>query len=292
MNCSQSLSLLAAALAKAQLQIEPATKDATNPHFRSHYATLGSIWDACRGSLNTNGLSVIQMPVDASEGRVGLTTILMHSSGEFISETVSTRPAKDDAQGVGSALTYLRRYALGAFVGVTATEDDDGNAASRPPSAMPSASRPPAIPAWQPKAEAPSRPAAPPMAPKPSAAPTQPIAPPAAPKPPQATQAQPTGEYAFEETTAVIFYKSDDGIGKNGKPYTKHRIGWMCDGEKIYGTTFSATFGEIASYSKESGKEIRIGWELGQFGADIKLIEEIQYEPTQKEKINEEEIPF
>ena len=292
MNCSQSLSLLAAALAKAQLQIEPATKDATNPHFRSHYATLGSIWDACRGSLNTNGLSVIQMPVDASEGRVGLTTILMHSSGEFISETVSTRPAKDDAQGVGSALTYLRRYALGAFVGVTATEDDDGNAASRPPSAMPSASRPPAIPAWQPKAEAPSRPAAPPTAPKPSAAPTPPIAPPAAAKPQQATQAQPTGEFAFEETTAVIFHKSDNGIGKNGKPYTKHRIGWMCDGEKIYGTTFSATFGEIAAYSKESGKEIRIGWELGQFGADIKLIEEIQYEPTRKEKINEEEIPF
>jgi hypothetical protein len=216
----------------------------------------------------------------------------MHSSGEFISETVSTRPAKDDAQGVGSALTYLRRYALGAFVGVTATEDDDGNAASRPPSAMPSASRPPAIPAWQPKAEAPSRPAAPPTAPKPSAAPTPPIAPPAAAKPQQATQAQPTGEFAFEETTAVIFHKSDNGIGKNGKPYTKHRIGWMCDGEKIYGTTFSATFGEIAAYSKESGKEIRIGWELGQFGADIKLIEEIQYEPTRKEKINEEEIPF
>ena len=63
----------------------------------------------------------------------------------------------------------------------------------------------------------------------------------------------------------------------------------MCDGEKIYGTTFSATFGEIASYSKESGKEIRIGWELGQFGADIKLIEEIN---APRKDINDEEIPF
>ena len=62
MKHSESIALLAGALAKAQLQIEPASKNATNPHFRSHYADLASIWDACRGPLNTNGLSIVQCP--------------------------------------------------------------------------------------------------------------------------------------------------------------------------------------------------------------------------------------
>ena len=64
MKHSESIAALAGALAKAQLQIEPASKNATNPHFRSHYADLASIWDACRGPLNTNGLSIVQFPCD------------------------------------------------------------------------------------------------------------------------------------------------------------------------------------------------------------------------------------
>ena len=117
MKHSESIALLAGALAKAQLQIEPASKNATNPHFRSHYADLASIWDACRGPLNTNGLSIVQFPCDGDVGRTGLCTMLLHSSGEFISEVVTTRSQKDDPQGLGSALTYLRRYALAAVVG-------------------------------------------------------------------------------------------------------------------------------------------------------------------------------
>lgn len=132
MNRSESIAALAVALAKAQAAIKPAAKDAENPHFRSRYADLPSVWEACRKPLTDNGLSVVQMPVDAENGRVGLTTILLHSSGEFISSTVSTALTKQDAQGIGSALTYLRRYALSAIVGVVADEDDDGNAASRP----------------------------------------------------------------------------------------------------------------------------------------------------------------
>lgn len=132
MNQSESIKELAGALAKAQAKLRPAIKDSTNPHFKSKYADLGAIWEACREALTSNGLSVVQMPADSGEGRVALTTILLHASGEYISGTCSTRLQQDSAQGVGSALTYLRRYALAAMVGVVADEDDDGNAASRP----------------------------------------------------------------------------------------------------------------------------------------------------------------
>jgi hypothetical protein len=132
MERSESIKELAIALAKAQTAIKPAIKDSENPHFRSKYADLSSIWDACRKPLTDNGLSVMQMPVDAGDGRVALTTMVIHASGEFISSTVSTKLQKDDAQGVGSALTYLRRYALASAIGVVADDDDDGAAASKP----------------------------------------------------------------------------------------------------------------------------------------------------------------
>ncbi len=132
MQTSETITNLAMALAKAQAQIKPASKDATNPHFKSRYADLPAVWEACRKPLTDNGLSVVQMPVDAGEGRVGLTSVLMHSSGQYISSTVSTKLTQDSAQGLGSALTYLRRYALAALVGIVADEDDDGNAASQP----------------------------------------------------------------------------------------------------------------------------------------------------------------
>lgn len=133
---SDSIKELATALAKAQAAIRPAVKDSENPHFRSKYADLSSVWEACRKPLTDNGLSVMQMPVDAGDGRVALTTMLLHTSGEFISSTVSTKLQKDDAQGVGSALTYLRRYALSSAIGVVADDDDDGNHASRQPVAQ------------------------------------------------------------------------------------------------------------------------------------------------------------
>lgn len=131
MNRSDTITELAKALVKAQAAIQPAVKDKTNPAFRSRYADLSSVWDACRKPLTDNGLSIVQMPIDAEPGRVALETILLHSSGEYISSTVSTALVKTDPQGVGSALTYLRRYALSAVVGVVADEDDDGNAASK-----------------------------------------------------------------------------------------------------------------------------------------------------------------
>ena len=132
MNRSESIAQIGAALSKAQSAIQPAIKDRVNPAFRSHYATLESIVDACRDALSRNDLAVIQSPVDAeSADRVALETMLLHKSGEWISSRVSCKLSKPDAQGLGSALTYLRRYALAGMVGVTATEDDDGNAASQ-----------------------------------------------------------------------------------------------------------------------------------------------------------------
>ncbi len=124
-------SKLFAALAKAQAKIEGASKTNVNPHFRSKYADLASVWDACREALTSNGIAVIQRPVASESGSVAIETILAHESGEYITGTLSMRPTKADPQGIGSAITYARRYALASMVGV-APEDDDGNAASRP----------------------------------------------------------------------------------------------------------------------------------------------------------------
>jgi len=260
MKHSESIAALAGALAKAQLQIEPASKNATNPHFRSHYADLASIWDACRGPLNTNGLSIVQFPCDGDVGRTGLCTMLLHSSGEWISEVVTTRSQKDDPQGLGSALTYLRRYALAAVVGVTATEDDDGNAASTPANARVAAPAPrPYIPP----------PVSPPAvnAPAPSKPVSQPVSQPVS-KPVQTATAGTSAVQAIVE-----YYKVDQGTGKNGKPYTKHRIGWTgTDGIITYGTTFSASDGECACESMNLNCPCEITFLSGPYGLDIKSV--------------------
>lgn len=122
---------LATAMAKAQSQIKTALKDSKNPHFKSSYADLTSVWDACREALTKNGFSVIQRTDFDANGEVWLETMLLHASGEHIASRYPLRPAKQDPQGYGSAITYARRYCLAAIVGVVADEDDDGNAASQ-----------------------------------------------------------------------------------------------------------------------------------------------------------------
>ena len=281
MKHSESIALLAGALAKAQLQIEPASKNATNPHFRSHYADLASIWDACRGPLNTNGLSIVQFPCDGEVGRTGLCTMLLHSSGEFISEVVTTRSQKDDPQGLGSALTYLRRYALAAVVGVTATEDDDGNAASTPVNARVSAPAPrPYIPPPV------SMPAV--NAPAPSKPVSQPVSQPVA-KPVQTATAGTSAVQAIVE-----YYKVDQGTGKNGRAYTKHRIGWTgIDGKLTYGTTFSASDGEVACESMNLNCPCEITFVTGQYGLDIKSVKMSTMPMSATDYAGgEDEIPF
>jgi hypothetical protein len=126
---SDSVAALAAALAKAQGAMSHASKDANNPHFKSRYADLAAVWSAIREPLSANGLSVVQT-VAQSDGTVGVRSILMHSSGEFISSDLQMPVAQKTPQGYGSALTYARRYSLAALVGI-AQDDDDGEAGTR-----------------------------------------------------------------------------------------------------------------------------------------------------------------
>lgn len=125
---SQQINELAKALSVVQAHIKGAAKDSTNPFFNSKYADLSSVWEACRALLTTNGLSVAQTNVPSENG-VTLVTTLMHTSGQWIEGSLFIRPSKDDPQGFGSAMTYARRYALAAIIGVS-PEDDDGNAAT------------------------------------------------------------------------------------------------------------------------------------------------------------------
>lgn len=138
MRTSEQIQELAAALAKAQAQIEGAKKDSLNPHFRAKYADLASVWDACRDPLASNGLSVLQSPRLVANGEVWtveIETILMHASGQWMADVLAVPVAKLDAQGVGSSVTYGRRYALSAFVGVAPEEDDGEAAVGRAPAA-------------------------------------------------------------------------------------------------------------------------------------------------------------
>jgi len=126
---SPSIAALAAALAKAQGQMTHASKDATNPHFKTRYADLAAVWSAIREPLSANGLSVVQT-VTQTDGNVGVRSILMHASGEFIASDLQMPVAQKTPQGYGSALTYARRYSLAALVGI-AQDDDDGEAGTR-----------------------------------------------------------------------------------------------------------------------------------------------------------------
>jgi hypothetical protein len=131
MITSESIGKLAEALAKAQGAIEGAKKDSANPFFKSKYADLASVWDACRKALSENALSVVQTTDSIGDlsDLVIVNTRLCHSSGEWIEGRLIMKPVKADPQGIGSCLTYARRYALSAMVGI-APEDDDGNAAT------------------------------------------------------------------------------------------------------------------------------------------------------------------
>lgn len=120
-----------AALAKAQSQMGKAIKDSSNPHFRSKYADLGNVMDACIPALTANGIAVIQVPGTDEVGPY-VDTVLGHESGESVSCRVHLILDKKTMQGYGSAQTYARRYGLMAMAGI-APEDDDGNAASERP---------------------------------------------------------------------------------------------------------------------------------------------------------------
>ena len=121
---------IAAALVKAQKEFGPALKTATNPHFRSKYASLDACVEAVIDALNNNGIFLMQYTHPCEDGVI-VETMFIHESGEHMTGGRLHVPAsKQDPQGYGSALTYARRYSLQAACGI-APEDDDGNAASK-----------------------------------------------------------------------------------------------------------------------------------------------------------------
>ena len=128
MNKSETIKNIAGALNKAQAEMSGAKKSANNPFFRSSYANLEEVINCVKEPFANNGLSFVQFPI-SGEGLAGVETIIMHESGEFVSGEFLLKCSKNDPQGMGSAITYARRYGLQSACGIP-SEDDDGNAAS------------------------------------------------------------------------------------------------------------------------------------------------------------------
>ena len=130
MNKSESIKNLAMALKKAQSEMGEVKFDATNPFLKNRYASLGAVIQASKDALTRNGLAVSQPAISDGNG-VGITTLLMHESGEWI-ETAITLPiseekGKSQAQVAGSIISYLRRYSLASLLNLYSDEDNDGN---------------------------------------------------------------------------------------------------------------------------------------------------------------------
>lgn len=156
---SEKIGALGEALAKAQAEVEGASKDSANPHFRSKYASLAAVIDACRAALSKNSIAVVQAP-SAKGSEVTVSTILMHASGEWIEASLTASARDASPQSVGSAVTYLRRYGLMSMVGI-APEDDDGNEAQVFPSGRFEPPTPPRVQERTTPQERPKAPAAP-----------------------------------------------------------------------------------------------------------------------------------
>ena len=128
MDKSESIKEIATALCKFQGEVDKIKKTELNPFFKNKYADLSSILDVIKRPLTDCGLSFVQFPV----GKYGLDTMLMHASGEWICASYEMKPTRDDPQGAGLVITYQRRYALGAILGLNIDNDDDGNKGSEP----------------------------------------------------------------------------------------------------------------------------------------------------------------
>lgn len=125
--CSAEITELARAMLKVQSDLQPALKDRENTFSHSRYATLNSVMEACRDALISNGIWLAQYPVPVEAGHMGLVTKLTHAeSGQWQSSLMVMPLPKADPQGYGSAMTYSRRYALSALIGIVTEEDDDG----------------------------------------------------------------------------------------------------------------------------------------------------------------------
>ena len=134
---SENIADLAIALAKAQAENGTVHKDAKNPFFKSNYASLAQVWETVRPALTANGLSVVQLPSQDATGYY-VESMLIHSSGQWIKCRTYMKPVKDDPQGIGSLISYARRYALQSLV-MVCPDDDDGELAMGRSTSVPQA---------------------------------------------------------------------------------------------------------------------------------------------------------
>jgi hypothetical protein len=133
MKTSDTIINISAALVAMQAEATHANFDSKNPHFKSKYASLAEVIDTVRPVLAKHKLAVIQLPAFRENVGHVLCTRIVHESGEWIEEEMRLNPIKDDPQGLGSSLTYSRRYSLPGVCMIASEDDDDGNAASHPP---------------------------------------------------------------------------------------------------------------------------------------------------------------
>jgi len=137
MKTSDNIELISAALVAMQAEAEHANFDSKNPHFKSKYASLAEVIDTVKPILAKHELAVIQLPAYREAIGHVLCTRILHKSGQWIEEEMKLNPIKDDPQGLGSSLTYSRRYSIPGVAMIASEEDDDGNAASHAPNVTP-----------------------------------------------------------------------------------------------------------------------------------------------------------
>lgn len=131
MNKSESIKNIAIALCKFNTEVTHISKDANNPFFKSQYVTLDKLIEETRGLMAKHGLSVMQFPKTVEGNGIGIQSLLLHESGEYIEgEAIFMTPVKNDPQAAGSVISYLRRYSYQAILNLNCGEDDDGNRAT------------------------------------------------------------------------------------------------------------------------------------------------------------------
>ncbi len=132
MKTSESTKNIFKALSVFRQKLKQPLKDADNPYFKSKYVPLENVVNVIDEAIADTGLSYTQESLSNDSGNIVLETIIMHESGEYIIlEGATVKPVKQDPQGIGSAMTYARRYSLSSAFGVASDVDDDGNEASR-----------------------------------------------------------------------------------------------------------------------------------------------------------------
>ena len=124
---SENIVEITSSLIKLQSELDFASKDSSNPYFKSKYADLATVWATCKDLLTKNNLAVVQQ-MDIIDSKNVLITSLIHSSGQWFKSIAPLNPVKNDPQGYGSAITYMRRYSLCAILGII-QDDDDGERA-------------------------------------------------------------------------------------------------------------------------------------------------------------------